>query len=368
MAEKKKILFIHNSLPEYRIDFWKKLSNYVDLLIFVFEKDDLEKLIYGFEKNTDKLNIIHGETFSDFKKCVNNQIDGIILPPVDNIRLFMFSKRVQYFCKIKKIKYYYWTEKWVFNSPDIPSVKKFKNFIQGFMIRSVCKGSAKCIASGTKSFEFLHSLGISSNRVTIAYDSSYSDNEVENIDFEKQYSIPANNSVILYLGRLIKRKGVLDLIEAFDSINKDNKTLLIAGDGELKQQCIDFVNNNEINNVCFVGKIQPKERAAFYKRACVMVLPSYPYKGVIEAWGLTVNESLQFGTPVIATNCVGAAYDLLDGKSGKMINYNNKRELKEALEQYSSKRSIETEEYCMKKYEEYNTQKMAESFFYAIGF
>lgn len=45
--------------------------------------------------------------------------------------------------------------------------------------------------------------------------------------------------------------------------------------------------------------------------------------GQIEVWGLLVNESLEAGVPVIATDCVGCACDIIDSSVGAVVPYGN---------------------------------------------
>ena len=58
MKNKKIILFIHNSVPEYRIEFWKLLDKKVELYLLITSKN-LEKKIYNLEKNVGDLNIYY---------------------------------------------------------------------------------------------------------------------------------------------------------------------------------------------------------------------------------------------------------------------------------------------------------------------
>ena len=51
-----KVLFIHNSVPEYRLEFWRILSGKVELQLLITDKD-CERKAYGFQKDESGLNI-----------------------------------------------------------------------------------------------------------------------------------------------------------------------------------------------------------------------------------------------------------------------------------------------------------------------
>lgn len=107
---------------------------------------------------------------------------------------------------------------------------------------------------------------------------------------------------------------------------------MICGEGDYLQVCIKYVKDRGLKRVIFTGKVQPDLRAAYYKRADIFTIPSIPLNGVIEAWGLTVNESLEQGTPVISTNTVGASIDLITDQNGIIVSPGSVLELAEAID------------------------------------
>ncbi|EGQ43898.1 MAG: glycosyltransferase [Candidatus Nanosalina sp. J07AB43] len=79
-------------------------------------------------------------------------------------------------------------------------------------------------------------------------------------------------------------------------------TLVIGGDGEMKDSLEEFTNLLEMDGkVQFTGFIPQHELGDYYSSADLFVSPS-----VSEPFGLTITEALQAGTPVAATeNGVG---------------------------------------------------------------
>lgn len=118
----------------------------------------------------------------------------------------------------------------------------------------------------------------------------------------KQYddnSIEAGDIVISYAGRLIKEKGILNLIEAFQFAQKQRPTaklkLVIAGDGPLMQSIqADYKHNKAIH---LLGQLNFEQIKSLYKRTDIFVYPSlYP-----EGLPTSILEAGLMGCAVIAT-------------------------------------------------------------------
>lgn len=117
----------------------------------------------------------------------------------------------------------------------------------------------------------------------------------------------------LFSGSLIARKGVDLVASAFLRLaaKVSNVKLRIVGDGELGQTLRQTLQPVSAR-VEFVGFRDWSELPAEYARADVMCVPSR-YDG----WGLVVPEGLASGLPVIATDRMGAALELIEnGRNG----------------------------------------------------
>lgn len=357
-----KVMFVHNSIPEYRIEFWKKLGEICTIKLVITRKD-LEQKIYGFEKDTENLDIVYWS--NEILKEIG-EYDVIVLPPVDAVKEYLIGKEILKAVKGLETKAILWTEKWELKTNKKNYIKQCKNFVQRCMIADLAHKVNICVAAGSRSKLYLEKIGIQEAKIHIAYDSSTSPWCLDKIDFLKEYGIPKNAKVILFFGRVIERKGLLYLIKAFEKYKTGSEYLLVCGEGESLDNCKKYVSDQRVDNVVFAGKIQPYLREQYYKRADVFVLPSYCYKGIIEAWGLTVNEALQCGTPVIATNVVGAAYDLIDDKCGKVIQEASVEEILTALNEVLDKKKIDAG-YCKTIAEKYSVDNMAREFYSAIA-
>mgnify|MGYP005767307985 CR=1 FL=1 len=132
----------------------------------------------------------------------------------------------------------------------------------------------------------------------------------------------------LFLGALIKRKGVIDLLEALKKINMHSYKLVIAGAGEEEALLKQFCEKNNMNNcVEFLGWIDNNYKPKLFEKVDVMVLPSYN-----EGLPIAILEALSFGLPIISTD-VGSIKEAVENKkNGFLFRPGDIVALKESLE------------------------------------
>ena len=358
------VLFIHNSVPEYRIEFWKELSKLINLKLVITDSKTADK-IYGLKTKTDGLNILYWNK-KNSKKILNNidLYDVVILPPIDRLFEYKIAMKVKRVCLKNEVKCIYWTEKWEPSKSSQSVVKQIKNFIQKCMIKNVSRKVNRYIAAGSQSYKYLiEELGISKNKISIAYDSSTSPQSFQIKNLKEEFNLNSEGKIILFLGRLIHRKGCHVLIKAcLPLLDALNLYLFICGTGSQETELKKLSKLNK--RIIFVGKVQPSMRRQYFTQADVFVLPSINEKGTIEAWGLTVNEALECGTTVISTDAVGATYDLINKNNGFVVKNNDLFELRNAIKD-SLKRKFSSKN-IKDEYQKFNVKEMSLSFYRAI--
>ena len=127
-------------------------------------------------------------------------------------------------------------------------------------------------------------------------------------DIRKKYNIDRNDKLILYTGRIVREKGILELIKAFKMIKTENVKLIIVGGNFIgKNDKTKFELELEEEAECikdrivFTGFVDYHSINKIYAISDIAVLPSMWE----EPAGLTVIESLASGLPVITTNSGG---------------------------------------------------------------
>jgi len=123
----------------------------------------------------------------------------------------------------------------------------------------------------------------------------------------------------LFVGKLIKRKGVNLLLEAIKILKynyrlNNNCNFLIVGDGLMRNQLKKFVKDNELKNIKFYPFKNQNELKKIYRSADVFIMSS-----TREPWGLTVNEAMAAGNAVISSDNVGSSYDLIKNRKNGFI-------------------------------------------------
>ena len=138
--------------------------------------------------------------------------------------------------------------------------------------------------------------------------------------------------VFLFVGRIVKDKGVNELVNAFLRINNKytHSKLLIVGDFEDDINPVtdvtkhEILNNNIITYVGFQRDVRP-----FFAMADVFILPSYR-----EGFPNVVLQAGAMELPSIVTNINGSNEIIQNGLNGLIIKSQNEHELYEAMENF----------------------------------
>ena len=141
--------------------------------------------------------------------------------------------------------------------------------------------------------------------------------------------------VIVCVGRLVPEKGHAYLVSAFQQLlRRTTASLLLIGDGPLRDSIQRQCDAADISaRVHFIEHVPNTELARYYALASAMVLPSISTPTFREPWGLVVNEAMNSGLPVIATDAVGAAAGglVLAGVTGAVVPERNADALAHAM-------------------------------------
>lgn len=132
-------------------------------------------------------------------------------------------------------------------------------------------------------------------------------------NFCHKYGLCKDRRYFLFSGRLAPIKRVDLLINAFQSIATDriDWDLLIVGDGVLREELQRQVLPKYRSRVIWVGFLEDDELPAAYHAADVLVLPSDR-----EPWAVVVQEAMAAGLPVVASDVVGAAREIVRDNIG----------------------------------------------------
>ncbi len=147
---------------------------------------------------------------------------------------------------------------------------------------------------------------------------------------------------LLYYGRLSPEKGLLVLLEALTQV-KYPLQVKIIGKGPQREELEQFVAKHNLSNVSFLGFMSGETLQREIASAKATVLPAIWN----EPFGLTVIESLSFGTPVIGSRVGAIGENIVDGQGGALFKQGDSKELAAKIDWLFN---LSKEDYATQKY------------------
>ncbi len=138
-----------------------------------------------------------------------------------------------------------------------------------------------------------------------------------------------NEPCVLFVGSLIRRKGLPFLVEAAKKIVKEQPEtqFLIAGEGPLRNKWEKSIGSANLSrNFKFLGKLNDEKLPALYGCADVFALPS-----IQEGQGIVLLEAQACAKPVVAFNIGGVNEAVRNGETGLLVKLGDTEEFADAL-------------------------------------
>src|SRR3989338_591661 len=146
-------------------------------------------------------------------------------------------------------------------------------------------------------------------------------------NLRKRYEV--EGPLLLFIGRLIKEKGLCYLINSMTDIvnNFPSTKLLIIGEGGLKNDMINLTDRlNLLNNIFFLGGIANDKLPEFYGAADIFIGPS-----LSEGEGITFIEAKICGCPVIGSRVGGIKETITHMETGLLVEPSNSDQIARAV-------------------------------------
>jgi len=146
---------------------------------------------------------------------------------------------------------------------------------------------------------------------------------------------PAGRAEILFVGRLVQRKGVETLVRAVAKLARKRPVrLTVVGEGSWRPRIEAAVAGaGAENSVRFAGRVGERELHEAYRRADVFVLPAvYDDKGDTEGLGVVLIEALSHEVPVVGADIGGIPDIVIDGETGWLFPSGDADRLAEVIE------------------------------------
>ena len=192
------------------------------------------------------------------------------------------------------------------------------------LVKTMVSGADACIAVGTRSRQYLRALGAREGDLFTAFSTV----DVALFRRASAAARPAREQrkaalgirrgrVLLYCGQFIERKGLRTLVDAYAIVKQQyaDVALVLVGYGPLRADLERAVEERGLSDVHVLGHVGVDAMPALYALGDIFVLPSTE-----ETWGLVVNEAMACGLPVIVSDRVGSAPDLVrEGRNGFVV-------------------------------------------------
>ena len=135
--------------------------------------------------------------------------------------------------------------------------------------------------------------------------------------FRQSLRIEEGRPVILWVGKIYELKRLADMLAAYHKLSPDGREeplpyLLIVGEGPERTELEAAAGNTGWQSIKFIGFVNQGDLLAYYDLADVLVISSR-----MEQWGIVVNEAMNCGCAIVASDRVGCAADLVcNGENG----------------------------------------------------
>jgi glycosyltransferase involved in cell wall biosynthesis len=190
----------------------------------------------------------------------------------------------------------------------------FGEFVRRKLISYVFRRFSAFLYVGQANYEYFRYHGVPENKLFRAphcvenarFFASASAATHDAMQWKEQLGIPPDDAVVLFAGKLESKKRPLDLLRAFAEAHMPNTALLFVGSGPLEQEVRAAAAGHP--RIYFAPFQNQSLMPRTYALADVFVLPSF---GKYETWGLAVNEAMCMGRPIIVSDHVGCAQDLV---------------------------------------------------------
>lgn len=180
------------------------------------------------------------------------------------------------------------------------------------------------LAAGSRAAQYLRHYRLPESRIRIvpycidvqAFSPAAQLDRASRESLRAKLGVGPDERVVLFVGKLVARKCVPDLIEALSRLAASGRRvrLLVVGSGSLEAELVAMAERRSLA-ATFIGFVNQSRIPEVYAAGDVLVLPS-----IDDTWGLVVNEAFACGVPAIVSDRVGCGPDMIvDGVTGTVV-------------------------------------------------
>ena len=269
-------------------------------------------------RNYSPVDSLHGWGLINFdlpKRLIKGRFDAVVFMGWGAVSFWLGFAA----CLLRGIPFFLYGD-----SKDIPSSDSIRGRTRDRVLRSLFARATGFLVSGRYNGEYYRHYGADETRfflVPWAVDNDRFEREsrltdIERLDLRSSYDIPPDAVVIMFSGKLLPRKGPMDLLEAFAEMpNRNHAVLLFVGDGVERERIEEFCKVRSLKNVRITGFLNQSILPKMYGMSDVFVLPSY-----FDPRATVVNEAMAAGLACVVSDRIGPSGDIVkEGENGFVV-------------------------------------------------
>jgi glycosyltransferase involved in cell wall biosynthesis len=207
-------------------------------------------------------------------------------------------------------------------SHDLEQRAGWRRAVKGTMVPRILRGASSSLVVGAAALDSVVARGASPERVRIfantidvpTWGRRADELAARRAGRRAEAGLADDDVVVLCVARLAPEKGIDTLVRAISATGDDRLVLRVAGQGPELERLLDLCSELGLRS-SMGGNFTEDELAEQYVEADVFALLSRH-----EPWGVVVNEAAASGLPLVLSDRVGAAHDLLvDGENGFVV-------------------------------------------------
>ncbi len=161
----------------------------------------------------------------------------------------------------------------------------------------------------------------------------------------KKLGLEKSKKYVLYIGRIKTTKGIRELLDAMNDLQKEEEKveLLLIGEGTDFNKYLRYAKENRIKNIRFLGDIRGKRKIGYISACDCLILPSHT-----EGAPVVLMEAVAGNLPVIATGVGGIKKMIENGREGLIIRKESKKDIVRAIKEILTWKKKEIRKYAEK--------------------
>jgi glycosyltransferase involved in cell wall biosynthesis len=336
----RRVVIITEIIAPYRIPVFNALARQTDIHLHVIFLSRTDASMRQWQVYEDEIQFSY-EVLPSWRKRIgkynilfNHNVIGALRHAAPDVIVcggynYLASWQALRWANRNRVQFLLWSES---NSFDRRGQRTLVESLKKIFVRR-CDAF---VVPGKSAFDYLEHMGVPGKNIFIArnavdinlFSQIGRKCGTEAARARAQMGLPAR--YFLFVGRLVREKGVLDLLAAYCQLPatlREEIGLVFAGDGRLRAELETLARDVYPGLIHFAGFVDRNDLARYYGLAECLILPTYS-----DPWGLVVNEAMACSLPVICTNVAGCVADLVKS-NGRLVDPGNISQLCRAMDE-----------------------------------